>query len=276
MGLGVGYRPGVLAFLLLGCLEPFPTDRHDLVDLRIVGMRADADGVLGAYVWDGAEAWSAAAPAREWGGDARCAVDCRLDGPGAAELTVTASSGATEAGSLDWGAGAAVAEPERPYVVVDGDVATLELEVPGAERVRWMAPAGELEEVASDTVEFTAPGEGVWPVVALWLDGEGGNGWTTLDVVVGVEGPFLAVGNRRFPFAAQLAAGPVRVQADVVSDPGLAGFALSNVLVDDGTALDAVCGDDGGVWDPDAVVERRCGLNDVLGARVRVDAEVLP
>ena len=46
--------------LLLGCLEPFPLDRHDLADLRIAGMSAEGGELANAsaLVWEGTEASS--------------------------------------------------------------------------------------------------------------------------------------------------------------------------------------------------------------------------
>lgn len=264
-----------LPALLGACLEPFPTGRHDLVDLRIVGMRADATGELGAYTWEGAEAWSATAPTREWGGDVVCADGCRLDGPGTATLTITGEDGATESGELAWGADAGALAWDRVSVDVDDDTASIVLDVPGAERVRWMAPAGELEESAPDTATYVLPGEGVWPVVGLWLDGNGGNGWVTVDVVSGVSGPFLRVGARRFPVDTDLDAGTGTFLGVVVAADTLAGFTFAELRPDDGTPLAPVCGDGDDRWDPDAVAERRCGLDEVLGHPVRVVGEVL-
>lgn len=274
----MGYRTVVSLILLLsGCLEPFPTDRHDLVELRIAGMTVEADGALRALVWEGSEAFSDVVPERTWGGDASCAEGaCALTAPGTATLTVTGADGATESGELTLFEGA-TAPVLGAYTRTAGeDGGSLSLEVDGAERVHFMAPAGEFEESAFAATTYTAPGVGVWPVVALWLGGLGANGWATFDIPVGVDGPFLAVGTRLFPLDASLPVGPVTVSATLVEGGDPSGIRLTEVVVDDPTPPDSVCGTTDGLWDPDSLIERLCGRDEVLGARVRIAGEVQP
>lgn len=244
------------------------------MDLRIVGMRRETSGSLDAYVWEGTEAWSAVAPERLWGGDAVCVeAGCTLVAGRDATLTVTGEGGA-EFGEL-----ATDAEAGNPALVgfsrnVDGGVATVSVDVPGADHVRWMAPAGDIEEVDATTTTFTPPGEGVWPLVALWLDSHGGNGWATIDVPVGLVGFRIAVGTRLL--GADATTGGLLTTATVAASDELSGVALVDVVADDGAALDPVCGDEDGEWDPDTLTERRCGRDDVLGKRVRINASVYP
>ncbi len=264
----------MLVLSLFGCLDPFPTDRHDLVDLRIVGMRRGEAGALDAYVWEGPEAWSAIAPERVWGGDAVCVeAGCTLTAGRDAILTVTGNDGSEE-GVLETDAEAGSPILTGHSIAVDGDVATVRVDVPDAERVRWMAPAGTIEELDATSTTFTAPGDGVWPVVALWLDGHGGAGWATIDVPVGVVGFRLAVGTRLL--GADATTGGLITTATVEASDDLAGVMLVDVASDDGGVLDPVCGDGAAGWDPNSLVERRCGRDELIGKRVRVSPSVYP
>lgn len=82
--------------------------------------------------------------------------------------------------------------------------------------VRWMGTGGffaELDDhttdwfaaelvVDDDEVESSTPlGAGIYPLVALVLDGKGGNTWGFVDVAVDWTGPLLAVDGRLLPFA---------------------------------------------------------------------------
>ena len=266
-----------MIILLLGCVDPFPTDRHDLLDLRIVGLRADESGALASYLWEGTEGWSAEAPSATWGGDAVCAASsCSMDGPGTATIEVTGAVSGTEAGRL------VVSEGANPPVLagvmqspIEGGV-SVALDVPGAATVHFMSPVGEFTETAFGATEFTVDEDGVWPVVALWLDGKGGNGWVSIDVDVGGTGPWLAVGERLLSVDTELPEGPVTVLATITATETIAGFTLSDVVVDDGSAVDTVCGADADGWDPDSLIERRCGRDEVEGARVRIVGEGRP
>ncbi|MSQ00408.1 MAG: hypothetical protein EXR71_00775 [Myxococcales bacterium] len=263
----------MLVLVLFGCLDPFPTDRHDLVDLRIVGMRRDGAGRLDAYVWEGSEAWSPVAPERVWGGDAVCVEgECTLAGGRDATLTIRGQDG-EESGVLETDAETASPTLAGFTRVVEDAVATVQVDVPGAERVRWMAPAGEIAEIDALTTTFTPPGPGLWPLVALWLDGHGGNGWATIDVPVGDVGPLFEAGTRLLPIDGAVIGS---VLATLGESDELLGFALTGAVLDDGSVLDPVCGDEGGIWDPDALVERRCGRDEVLGKRVRLSGSVVP
>ncbi len=275
----MGYRPVVTLLLLLGCLEPFPTDRHDLVELRIAAMGAADDGSLRAYTWEGTDAWSTNAPVRTWGGDAACdaAGLCTMAAAGTATLTITGADGATESGELTISDGATHPALAGFTRTLTTDGGSLDLDVPDAQRVHFMAPAGEFAESGPAATAFTAPEDGIWPVVALWMDGLGGNGWGTFDLPVGVDGPFLAVGGRLFPVETTEPEGAVTVLATITATDDLTGFSLTDVALDDGTATaDEPCGTTAGVWNPDSVIERVCGRDQVAGTRVRLVGEVTP
>lgn len=274
----MGYRTVVsLLLVLLGCLEPFPTDRHDLVELRIVGMTAGDDGALRAYTWEGTDAWSDTAPARAWDGYVNCGgAGCFLPGPGTATLTITGADGATETGELTVSVGAQTPVLNGFTRTLGDDGGSLALDVPGANRVHFMAPAGEISETGFSSTTYTAPGTGLWPVVALWMDGLGANDWATFDLPVGVDGPFLAVGTRLLPVDNALPPGEVTVLATITATDADLGFTLTDVTVDDGSEADAPCGTTDGVWDPNVVIERVCGRDEVVGARVRIVGEGQP
>lgn len=82
--------------------------------------------------------------------------------------------------------------------------------------VRWMGTGGffaELDDhttdwfaaelvVDDDEIETATPLDaGIYPLVALVLDGKGGNTWGFVDVAVDWSGPLLAVEGRLLPFA---------------------------------------------------------------------------
>lgn len=277
--------------LLLGCLDPFPTDRHDLVDLRIAGMGLDPDGGLRAFVWEGTDAWSANAPSRTWEIlETGCAdSDCGTLPSGTFGLKITGADGAEELGELQVAEDAAVPDLRSASRVLGEAGASLTLELPDAARVHWMSPAGDLVETGAAATSYTAPvgadgtpKAGVWPVVALWMDGLGGNDWATFDIPVGVEAPFFSVGGRLFPVDTDLTSGPATVLTTLTATDDLTGFALTDLAIDDGMASrDFPCGSalEGasatGAWDPDSVIERVCGRDEVVGARVRITGEIV-
>lgn len=262
--------------LLLGCLEPFPLDRHDLADLRIAGMSAEGGELANAraLVWEGTEAWSAVVPKRAWSEPE----------PGLLRLTVTDAGGATERGELRVDPGHAAPSLTGWTRVFNDEGASLEITLSADATVHWMSPGGTLAETgpaSTDWAPVDADGneidEGIWPVVALWFDGEGGNGWATFDVPVGVSGPFLRQEGRLLALPAGTDTATTALMATLVEADTVAGFALADVAVDDGTELaDAPCGAAEGAWSPHALLDRRCGRDETLGARVRLRGEVLP
>ncbi len=281
----------MLLSLLLACLDAFPTDRHDLVDLRIVGVGLTPSGELRAFSWEGIDAWSAVAPSRTW---EILEVTCEGDTCGALPggtfgLKLTGADGAKETAELVVADDAAVPALLGSTSTFGEAGASLALDVPDAAMVHWMAPVGEIVETDLAAIEYTAPVDeagapkvGVWPVVALWMDGLGGNNWATFDVPIGVSGPFLTVGGRLFPVDTELPSGSIAVLTTLTAADDLTGFSLTDLVVDDGMAArDTPCGSVlgatsmAGDWDPDSVIERVCGLDEVVGARVRIVGEIV-
>jgi hypothetical protein len=266
----------VLLTLVLGCLEPFPYDRHDLVDLRIVGMRAEGGALAGAqaFAWEGTEGWSATAPAQAWG----------QPEPGLLTLTITGAEGSSERGVLS-------VEPEHAGPTLDAwsrsvssEGAELAVALSGSATVHWMAPGGTLVETGpastlwlAENVDGVAVDAGIWPVVALWFDGEGGNGWATFDVPVETTGPYLAQAGRLWPLPAGTPEGEAALMATLAEDAGVSGITLLSPANDDGSETAAsICGSVAGDWSGSDLLERRCGRNETVGARVRLRGTVVP
>ncbi len=265
--------------LFLGCLPEFAHDRHDLVDLRVVGM-SYAPGPATALAWDGPLAWSAVAPTAAWSGDVNgyacndwdpdtgATADC---GPRPTmSATVTIDNGVTtETGTLLFDEAGQLPELGAATVTWDDGVATVALDAPASHVTHWMAPEGEVEEIDRHVARFTPPGTGVYPLVGLVLDGLGGNDWVVVDVKD--EGIRLAVGRRWVATEPSWAgAGPADWVGTVTATDDMAGFMLADIVVDDGSAGDDACGVVDGYWDVDSLATRACGRDEVEGARVRV------
>ncbi len=278
-----------MIWLLAACLEPFEHDAHDLVDLRIVGMSYES-GKATAFAWEGENAWSAVVPTQSWTGDVNgyhcndtvvdtgAAADC---GPRPTqEVTVTISSGAaSETGTLVYDADGEI--PKIGAVVreqVDGGW-SLSLSAPASHVTHWMAPRGEIEETGQHEALYVPPGDGIWPVVALTLDGKGGNAWTIVDVPEGDIGPALWTERRVIPVDEI----PEGLDADRwfgVIEPvdDLLGYRLVGLSGDYTQADVGFCGFDSGGWDPDSLVTRECGRDEVTVASLGlwVEARAVP
>ncbi|MFZ5476147.1 MAG: hypothetical protein ACOZNI_05175 [Myxococcota bacterium] len=239
--------------LLLACQEPFDEDRHDLLDFRIAGMRLRA-GEPRALLWSGEGAWHATAPATTW-----------EETSGGWSLRAEDTDGHVETGLL------AVAEGAEDPVVdeivreLDGDVATLSVGLGDTHVTHWMCQSGTFEETGPHATRWTAPGSGIWPILALHFDGRGGNGWTVIDVPVDVGPPWVEAGARLFPAdVSEDAEGWLEATVEAADTPG--GLILSDVSV-------AEAGDP---FDFDAVVEGRIGRDEILGTRVRFEGKAVP
>lgn len=261
-----------MIWLLAACIDPFEHDAHDLVDLRIVGMSYQ-DSKATAFAWEGENAWSGVVPSQSWTGDVDAwscddTADC-VARP-TQEASVTISDGVTsETGTLVYEADGEI--PEVGTVVreqVDGGW-NLSLDAPASHLTRWMAPRGDIEETGQHAALYVPPGDGIWPVVALTLDGLGGNAWTIVDVPEGDIGPALWTERRVIPVDAI----PEGLDVDLwygelepVDD--LLGYRLV-ALSEEYTRADAAfCGFDGGGWNPDTLVTRACGRDEVTMASV--------
>ena len=266
----------MLLVLAFGCYEPFALDRHDLADLRIVGMSAPEGDFAQAraFVWEGSDAWSESPPAQAWSAPEA----------GLIALAITDATGATERGELWVEPGHVSPTVEAWSRELTDDGAELSLTLSEAATVHWMAPTGTFDESGAATTTWTgvdaegkAVAAGVWPVVALWFDGAGGVGWETFDVPVGVSGPFLAQDGRLLPVPASTPEGGATLLATLTQASAVRGFELTGGVADDGTETPAApCGTADGHWTATDLLERRCGLGETVGARVRLRGEVVP
>lgn len=239
---------------LVACQEPFAQDRHDLVDFRIAGMRLAA-GEPRALVWSGQGAFHATAPALTWGRDGE-----------AWTLTAEDADGNVETGILTVEDDAETPVPAGFTRTVEGDEATLAVDLGDAWVTHWMSPGGAFAETGPHATGWTADADGIWPIVALHVDGRGGNAWTVLDVPVGVAPPWMEVGGRIFPLETALE-GEGDWEATLEADDGLAGIRLVDV---------APAAGDGDAFDFDAVVEGRVARDAVVGTRVRFAGRAVP
>lgn len=243
----------MLAVLLSACAPPFDHTRKDLDDFRLLGVRWGETPE--AAVWSGEGAFHRQAPTLEWSIDAAA---------GTAGVRVEDTAGHVEEGLLVRGTGGS------PVVTgfrreVAGDIVTLELEVEGDVFTRWAASSGVFYETGPNAAEWTAEDEPLTTVFALTLDGAGGVTWTWIDIALD-EGPYLAVGGRLLPVDVA-PSGPGEWLAELASGDTLAGVTLTDLQPADDTSP-SVCGLE--PFDIDALVDGRCGLDEAIGARVRV------
>jgi hypothetical protein len=149
-----------------------------------------------------------------------------------------------------------------------GNGANLELTVDGASTTHWMSPAGEFSESGPHATTWTSDGASV--ILALTFDGRGGNTWTVIDVPSSLAPPYLVAGGRVFPISESLQ-GEGWFVATLAADDALSGIRLVDVQPASGPSDGEIaCGADG--LDLDALVEGRCGRDEILGARVALFA----
>jgi hypothetical protein len=239
--------------VLIACQDPFGEDRHDLTDFRIAGMRLEGEDPR-ALLWSGSGAWHATAPTQEWTEDA-----------GGWSLRAEDAAGSVETGRLEVSDGASAPAPGEVLRTVDGDVATLSIDLPDTHLTHWMCQSGEFAETDANATTWTASEAGIWPVLALHVDGLGGNGWTVIDVPIDASPPWIEVGARLFPTDATTA-GTGWWDATLVAADTPGGLILTDVSV----------AEDGDPFDFDAVVEGRIGRDEVEGTRVRFEGTVVP
>jgi len=247
-----------VVWLLAACLEPFEHDAHDLVDLRIVGM-AYVDEVATAFSWEGDDAWSAVVPSQAWTGETTCE-------PGTAcSATVTIGDGVTtETGTLvqdAQGEVPAIGELSRED---SSEGWTLSLSAPATHVTHWMAPRGDIEETGPHEALYMPPGDGIWPVVALTIDGKGGNAWTIVDVPEGDIGPALWTERRVIPVD-EIPGGLDGDRWYGVIEPvdDLLGYRLVGLSERDTQVGAIFCGSEDGEWNPDTLVTRECGRDEI-------------
>lgn len=171
-------------------------------------------------------------------------------------------------GALRFSLGVREADTTTHWMATDGDFAELD-----AASTDWFAATAIVDNNEIDS--SSAIDAGVRSVVALTLDGQGGNSWITLDAPVGILGSRLLVRGRVFPVDAEPGSGLWAVTPVATEDD--AGVALTDVaLVDDASTGEAVCGQPAASpFDFDAVAEGWCARDDLVGARLVVSGEVV-
>ena len=263
----------MLLFLAMACTPDFDSARTDLQDFRIlsVGLR---EGALAAPTWSGAGPWHDRAVTRAWSvGDSTVDPLAPPDPLGTVEVTVTGGDGASERAVLTRAtdaaditiAGVTVTRGEDP------GVASLVVDAPGSTHVRWSVDGGSLLTTGSHAADWTLPAEGgLATVFVLALDDRGGTAWTWADLSADGALPTVGVEVRRFGVDAVPATLNSSMLATIVEDPD-EGYALASLTT--GETEDPLppppCGvGEDGLFDVEALVDGRCGKDEVLGARV--------
>lgn len=138
----------------------------------------------------------------------------------------------------------------------------------------WFAAEVEIDD--GEVVASVPLGVGVYPLVALTLDGVGGNTWTWVDAGVDV-GPHLRVDGRILPIDSSISGSGLFVgTVEAVED--LVGFRLVEVEpVSDTSAADPGCGaGEDGMLDLDLIASGGCGRDELVGRRVVLSGEAVP
>lgn len=183
---------------------------------------------------------------------------------------------------------AALEERAVDTTVAAGEATRLRLDAPDGPTLRWMTAQGlgtllELdaraadvlaEEVVTDDdavlVSRTPLDPGLFPQLALLLDGAGGNTWLWADAAVGVDEPLVRHEGRLIP--ADEAPTPGLYAATLGADEGPAGLRLSDLTAVEPGDLSAAdplpCAPSGEPFRVAWVAEGRCPRPDVDGARV--------
>lgn len=172
----------------------------------------------------------------------------------------------------------------------EGDAVRLTLGASEGTTLRWMTAAGlgtllELdaqradvlaEELAWDDdavlVQRDPLGPGLYPQLALLLDGAGGNTWLWADAAIGVDSPLLRHEGRLLPADDDLGGAAGWVSAVLVAEDTLQGFRLEQVAAvpeGDLTAMDPLpCAPADQPFRLAWAAEGRCARPDLDGASV--------
>lgn len=316
--MSVLFRVSVLSFVLSGCQEPFPEDRHDLQSFRIAAINATPTltGLsLRAFVYSGEGMYHTTPPTLEWTiGDLLATgpqVDVTVSLPTTVTLRATHADGRTEDAVLDVPAdlevpavagfsrgptsltiddiaqsvdARAAVTPEADGPTDPGGGLRLSVDAPDDTTTHWMGTDGQFAELSAHETDWFAGtatiddgeveekdeiSEGIYPLVALTFDGQGGNTWTWIDAAVGIDPPYLLVGGRIFPITEPLS-GDGYFSATLQADDSLTGFALTDVAVAaDAASAPALCGQPASTpFDPAVIAEGWCGLDEMIGQQV--------
>ncbi|MFT5686033.1 MAG: hypothetical protein ACI8RZ_006988 [Myxococcota bacterium] len=291
--------------LLTACQEPFAEDRHDLAGFRIAGVGVE-DGVAKAAVWSGEGPWHEQSPTLSWALDGVSlgeGFDVAVSGEGELSLTATGGDGTERTAVVDVRESGGLLTVSREAVVLDGLTLDERRAVSGTpvesavaegeavrltlaglsegESGRWMSAGGTVLELETDVADFLAEdivfddgelvsrtdgGVGLTSLLALIIDGSGGNRWLWTDAAVGTSEILLRHEGRLV--VSDATAAPGLIAATLIED-AVGGVALSNVVSVTDTAEqdDLPCFPEAPIslsW----VAEGRCARPDILGARV--------
>lgn len=283
----------MLWLFLLGCQDPFGTDRHDLVGDRIAAVAARTEGGVvsprAALIADG-RPWSDEAVALDWFFVEDPDAVAGLEPPGLAPplvappeathlaLVATFPSGAVRRAFLELGGEGTLVDLEHPDVVDPGEAITVHAEAEGT--LRWMSVGGrgtfteldptttawvaaEVEQDDGEAVASEPLGEGPVTFLALAIDREGGNDFRAEDLFVGTRPPGLwTTGDRFLPAPNHLAPGFWRATL-AAEDTSPTGLRLVDPVA--ATATETP-------FDPGCLLVGACSRDELVGTSVVVEA----
>jgi len=274
----------VLLLLTLACSPPFDETRKDLEGFRLVGMAAEG-AALRALVWSGEGAFHSVAPTVEWTIDGE-AVTAAPAAPFTARVRVESAAGEFEEGELVVSEAAAAPVVTGFTREMAENAASVSVTVEGEATTRWKSSRGAFTETGPNAADWTqaelptedepdpdpgAPGPAA--LIALTLDGHGGNTWAWIDVATD-SGPYLAVDGRLLPVDTAVPAEGSYLATITPADT-LAGLVLTDLVpAEDTDTGELLCGLD--PFDADALADGRCGLDEASGARVLVTGAPWP
>jgi hypothetical protein len=302
-----------LSMLGISCAEPFQEDRHDLTHFRIAGMRQSENTVSsavwsGALCHDELPVYEWRINEEDYTSET-VLLPPSVDG--LAELLVSSSfedrSGVLTLGreveafkvqrfSISIGEDLSLAErlslEESPLVghPKSGDAIRLRASVEESVDVRWMTAFGNgtLLEVDAHTVDFI-PDEIVFEdnevieqiqstaerftILALAIDGFGGNQWEWIDIW-----PDSLTSVWHDGWAIELGAispeGQGYLSAELQMDPNGEGFLFNDLYWSDDLSVQThSCVTTEQPFSLDWVVEGRCSCTDIIGKRVAVEVQ---
>ena len=231
---------------------------------------------------------------------------------GLLELRATSADGAVAYGQVTVGSAPDVPEIGRMAVVVEedlsiegraalesrevesgveiGEALRLDVAVEESRRVHFMVAGTEgtvleldrhrgdflAEEIIFNDTEVESRKDiepGVYHLLVLIQDLKGGNRWLWLDAPMGVDGTWARIGERRLDLGAEVAAGLVAVSLSLRD--GFEAYVLEDPepVADLSTQSLPECAPQGVPFELDWIVDGRCGLDELDGARLVLEIE---